>query len=170
MGLSYAYVAHNLCTIWYNMAPLPVSHKCAHRLCTLTTTHRAFTMGVNRPYLPCFTFNTQSMQLCRSLYSFFGVWIPHQRLIHVERGFQNPLWTLYTSLRSAVLTYTVSEIVWKFYIGLVFSEIPFLGFCQSLSIYCITSEAKYLPEVFICWISVEINYRELTHGLLIYLK
>ena len=40
-----------------------LSYKCVHRLYTRTTTHRAFTMGVNKPYSSCFTFNTQSMQL-----------------------------------------------------------------------------------------------------------
>ena len=47
MGLSCAYVAHNLCTIWHRFPSLAGVHTdCTH----LQQHNRAFTMGVNKPY------------------------------------------------------------------------------------------------------------------------
>ena len=128
------------------MAPLPVSHRCAHRLYTLATTHRAFTMGVNKPYPSLSSHLTlkacsseraciHSLQ-CESHTNFWLRW----------KEFQSPLWTLYAFLKSAVLTYTVSETVWKLFIGLVFPEILFYGVLPITLIYSATSEAKDF-----CW-------------------
>ena len=48
-----AHMSRIICA--HKMAPLPVSHRCAHRLRTFATKHRAFTMGVNRPWPSLFS-------------------------------------------------------------------------------------------------------------------
>ena len=66
-------------------------YKCAHRLYTLATTHRAFTMGVNKPYSSCFTFKHSKHAALSELVFILCSVNPTPTSDSVERGFQSPL-------------------------------------------------------------------------------
>ena len=160
MGLDRAHGVHNLCTIWVRIPSQSSVHTdCIH----LQQHNRAFTMGVNKPYpsLSSHLNSHQRMQLLQSLYSFSAVWIPQRNLIHVEKGFQSPLWSLYTFLLATVLTDTVSETVEYSFIGLVVSQI---SICELLpiSLYFLHYLRNRMVEVWfcllrLCWIECDWN-------------
>ena len=152
------------------MAPLPVLHRCTHRLYTLATTHRAFTMGVNKPYSSCFTFkHSKHAALTELVFILCSVnptptsdSVGKDFRVHSEHcmPFSSQQYS-HTQLVRQCGNYLLDWYSQKFY---------FMGFCQSLSSTVLHQKPKISVEVFICWISVEINFTESAHGLLFYLK